>query len=158
MSEWLLSIAGIILLSVLCEFILPEGQINRYIRGIFAFITIFVIIAPLPKLFNKEMDFSNFLSSYDIELQEDYLYEINLSKLNALQNDIISELENRGIENVKISYSANVENMYIFEITADLRDMSFSENSMNTQKAKDEITKVIKSISIFKNVEIAYLE
>ena len=158
MSEWLLSIAGIILLSVLCEFILPEGQINRYIRGIFAFITIFVIIAPLPKLFNKEMDFSNFLSSYDIELQEDYLYEINLSKLNALQNDIINELENRGIENVKISYSANVENMYIFEITADLRDMSFSENSMNTQKAKDEITKVIKSISIFKNVEIAYLE
>ena len=158
MSEWLLSIAGIILLSVLCEFILPEGQINRYIRGIFAFITIFVIIAPLPKLFNKEMDFSNFLSSYDIELQEDYLYEINLSKLNALQNDIISELENRGIENVKISYSANVEKMYIFEITADLRDMSFSENSMNTQKAKDEITKVIKSISIFKNVEIAYLE
>ncbi len=158
MSEWLLSIAGIILLSVLCEFILPEGQINRYIRGIFAFITIFVIIAPLPKLFNKEMDFSNFLSSYDIELQEDYLYEINLSKLNALQNDIISELENRGIENVKISYSANVENMDIFEITADLRDMSFSENSMNTQKAKDEITKVIKSISIFKNVEIAYLE
>lgn len=158
MSEWLLSIAGIILLSVLCEFILPEGQINRYIRGIFAFITIFVIIAPLPKLFNKEMDFSNFLSSYDIELQEDYLYEINLSKLNALQNDIINELENRGIENVKISYSANVENMDIFEITADLRDMSFSGNSMNTQKAKDEITEVIKSISIFKNVEIAYLE
>ena len=158
MSEWLLSIAGIILLSVLCEFILPEGQINRYIRGIFAFITIFVIIAPLPKLFNKEMDFSNFLSSYDIELQEDYLYEINLSKLNALQNDIINELENRGIENVKISYSANVENMDIFEITADLRDMSFSENSMNTQKAKDEIMEVIKSISIFKNVEIAYLE
>lgn len=158
MSEWLLSIAGIILLSVLCEFILPEGQINRYIRGIFAFITIFVIISPLPKLLNKEMDFSSFLSSYEIELQEDYLYEINMAKLNALQNDIVDELENRGIENIKITFSADVENMEIYEISVDLRDMAFSGNFTNKEKAKEEIEEVIYSISAFSGVNISYLE
>ena len=158
MTEWLLSITGIILLSVIVEFILPEGQINRYIRGIFGFITIFVIIAPLPKLFNKEMDFSNFLSSYDIELQEDYLYEINLSKLNALQSDIVAELEKKGIENVKITYSADVENMEIFEISVDLRDMSFLNSSMNKEKAKEEIESTIRSVAAFKNVLISFID
>ena len=75
MSEWLLSIAGIILLSVLCEFILPEGQINRYIRGIFAFITIFVIISPLPKLLNKEMVVLNLYKLYNLP-QYDHLYDL----------------------------------------------------------------------------------
>ncbi len=158
MSEWLLSIAGIILLSVLCEFILPEGQINRYIRGIFSFITIFVIIAPLPSLLNKEMDFSNFLASYKIELQDDYLYQINLSKLNAVQSDIINKISAQGVENFKITYSADVENLEVYEITVDLRDVSFSGSIKNTQELKECVEDLVLNVAYFKNASIIFLE
>ena len=58
LSGWVLSIAGVISLSVIVELILPEGQLNKYIRGIFSFIIILVIIAPLPSLGGKNFSFS----------------------------------------------------------------------------------------------------
>ena len=59
-SAWLLSITGVILLSVLAEFVLPEGQMNKYTKVIFSFVILLVIIMPLPKLFGKDFDISKF--------------------------------------------------------------------------------------------------
>ena len=56
LSNWILSIAGIICLSVVLELILPEGQLNRYIRGVFSFIVVLVILLPIPKLLNKNFN------------------------------------------------------------------------------------------------------
>ena len=49
-SVWVLSIAGICVLSVLVELVLPEGQTRKYIKAIFSFFVIVVIVAPLPKI------------------------------------------------------------------------------------------------------------
>jgi stage III sporulation protein AF len=61
-SQWLLSITGVVLLSVLAEFVLPEGQINKYTKVIFSFVVLLVVIMPLPKLFGKDIDISHFFS------------------------------------------------------------------------------------------------
>lgn len=157
-SAWLLSITGVIILSVLCEFILPEGQINRYTRVIFAFVTLFVIISPLPSLLNKEIDFS--FPSYDYTLQDDYLYEINLNKLNAIQSDLQSEMENAGIYNIKISIGANAysENLEIYSIYVELCDISFSADfeNKNIQEAKRVVEEIIGNIALLQDVPISY--
>ena len=158
MTEWLLSITGIILLSVLCEFVLPEGQINRYIRGIFAFFTIFVIISPLPKILNLDIDFSNYLSSYNIELQEDYLNEINRSKLDAYLKDINLSLQEKGIKNVKIMVKTDEKNIKIYEILVDLREMSFSDSGLNKESVKEIIREEIENIQKFKNKNVVFQE
>lgn len=158
MTEWLLSITGIILLSVLCEFVLPEGQINRYIRGIFAFFTIFVIISPLPKILNLDIDFSNYLSSYNIELQEDYLNEINRSKLDAYLKDINLSLQEKGIKNVKIMVKTDEKNIKIYEILVDLREMSFSDSGLNKESVKEIIIEEIENIQKFKNKNVVFQE
>ena len=80
-SSWLLSIAGVILLSVLAELILPEGQMNKYTKVIFSFVVLLVIILPLPKLFGKDFNLEKFFNYGENILQEDYLYQINLDKL-----------------------------------------------------------------------------
>ena len=41
-SSWLLSVAGIIILGVLCEMILPDGQMNKYVKVIFSFAVLLV--------------------------------------------------------------------------------------------------------------------
>ena len=157
-SAWLLSITGVILLSVLCEFVLPEGQINRYTRVIFSFVTIFVIISPLPSLLNKEIDFS--FPNYDYTLQEDYLYEINLNKLDAIQSDLKKEIEEAGIYNVKISISANAysENLEIYSIYVELCDISFSSDFENKNKseARRKIEEIISYMPALKDVPITY--
>ena len=71
-SSWLLSIAGVVILSVLSELVLPEGQMNKYTKVIFSFAILLVIIMPLPKLFGKNFDITKFFGQQN-ELQEDYL-------------------------------------------------------------------------------------
>ena len=57
LSAWVMSIAGIICISVLVELVIPNGQMNKYIKGIFSFIVLLVIISPIPMLLGKEFDF-----------------------------------------------------------------------------------------------------
>ena len=73
LSNWILSIAGIICLSVVVELILPDGQMNRYIKGIFSFIVVLVILLPIPKLLNKNFNISDILDGSGIEADQDYL-------------------------------------------------------------------------------------
>ena len=87
-STWVLSIAGIICISVLLELVMPEGQMNKYIKNIFSFVIILVIVLPLPKLMNKNIDLSSMFQYQEIQLQEDFLEEINGSKLSSLQKTI----------------------------------------------------------------------
>ena len=62
-SSWLLGIACVVIMSVLAEFVLPEGQINKYIKVIFSFFILLVIIMPLPKLFGKDFNINDYFTS-----------------------------------------------------------------------------------------------
>ena len=136
LSKWILSIAGIICLSVLIELILPSGQMNRYIKGILSFIIVLVIILPLPKLVNQ-----------NIEVDEDYLYQLNLDKLNALQKQIEDKITSYGYKNVSIYISADIfdKKMQIKTINVDLSHLVITENAEHNDilKIKKDISKII---------------
>ena len=81
LSSWIISIAGIICISVIIELILPEGNMNKYIKGILSFIIVLVIIMPLPKLLKTEVNFDKIFDyNKNISVDEDYLYQLNLYK------------------------------------------------------------------------------
>ena len=52
LSAWVLSIVGIVVLTLMVDIIIPEGKTGKYIKGVFAMLTVFVIAMPLPKIFN----------------------------------------------------------------------------------------------------------
>lgn len=71
MTEWLMSIVGVVAIGVLLDILLPSGEINKYIKGVFGIVVVFVIIIPLPKLVKG--DFLNFFdASQEIEIDEGY--------------------------------------------------------------------------------------
>lgn len=159
-SAWLLSIVGVVLLSVLAEFVLPEGQINKYTKVIFSFFVLLTIILPLPKLFGKEFDLSQYFSQG--QLQEDYLYQVNLDKLTALNKDISKQIESQGLNNVVVSINANImsENLEIFSVYVDLCDIEYTEKfgSNDITQAKTKILSILKSFSLLENVEVNFSE
>lgn len=161
-SSWLLSIAGVIILSVLAEFVLPDGQINRYIKVIFSFVTLLVIILPLPNLFGKEFDLSKFFGSESENLQENYLYQLNLDKLTALQKDITDDISKSGLKNVKVSINANIleEDLKILSIYVDLCEIEYADNfeNKNIQTAKTVIREILDDYSILNGVEVQFNE
>lgn len=151
-SSWILSIAGVIILSVLTELILPEGQMNKYIKTIFSFIIVLTIIIPIPKLLKSENLKLSFYTS-DIELQEDFLYQNNINKISKLEEEITEILKEKGYEKITLSINANIfASPYIIEgVYIDLSSLVIKQNKEHKDiiEVKVEIKKVVqKYISI----------
>lgn len=150
LSNWILSIAGIICVSVIVELILPDGQMNRYIKGIFSFIIILVVIMPIPKLLNRDLDFSNIFDSSGYEIDSDYLYQVNLDKMNSVKNEIEKQIEKRGYLNVVVSINCDIfdNSMQYKSIFVDLSDLVISGQAEhnNISKIKKDISSIIMAI------------
>lgn len=150
LSNWILSIAGIICVSVIVELILPDGQMNRYIKGIFSFIIILVVIMPIPKLLNRDLDFSNIFDNSGYEIDSDYLYQVNLDKMNSVKNEIENQIEKRGYLNVVVSINCDIfdNSMQYKSIFVDLSDLVISGQAEhnNISKIKKDISSIIMAI------------
>ena len=105
-SSYILSIAGVVLISIIVDFAMPDGSMNKYIKSIMGFFIIAVIISPLPSLL-KTNDFSSFFDTAGYELQEDYLYKLNESKVDVLTNEIKTMLNGEGYQNVELEIKQN---------------------------------------------------
>lgn len=150
LSNWILSIAGIICVSVIVELILPDGQMNRYIKGIFSFIIILVVIMPIPKLLNRDFNFSNIFDNSGYEINSDYLYQVNLDKMNSVKNEIENQIEKRGYLNVVVSINCDIfdNSMQYKSIFVDLSDLVISGQAEhnNISKIKKDISNIIMAI------------
>ena len=129
-TSWLLSIAGVSILSVLVDVILPSGQTNKFIKGIFAFCMVFVIISPIPKLINSDFKFDNIINVEDITIDKEFIYQSNRDKLNLTKAQIESELNEIGISEITVSVNGDIfsENMKIENVFVDLSEMVINEN------------------------------
>lgn len=155
-SSWLLSIAGVIVLSVLAEFVLPDGQMNKYVKVIFSFVILFVIVLPLPSVFGREFDFSKFIDT-DTNLQEEYLEQVNLDKLTVISKELNKKVFEAGIENVEITINANIfsETLQIYGVNADITSM---KTDVDKSTAKATIIKIVDSFVELSNVEVSFNE
>lgn len=161
-SAWLLSIAGVVILSVLAEFVLPEGQMNKYTKVIFSFVILLAIILPLPKVLGKDFDISKFLGGSKDTLQEEYLEQINLDKLTVISEGVNTKICECGLLGVVVSINANIfsEKLEIYGILVDLRKIEFGKGfeSRDMTKAKATIVQIINQFPQLEGVEVKYNE
>lgn len=148
-SSWILSIAGIVIISVIVELILPDGSLNKYIRSIFSFFVVLVIIAPLPSLVGKQFSFSEITSEQEFSLQEDYLFQLNVYKTEALQEELSLAVQDAGYENVSVSVSCDnyATSFSIESIYVELENLVITDKAEHTNiiDIEGEILKLIQS-------------
>ena len=78
MSIWITSIVGVVTLGVLLDIIVPEGEINKYIKAVFALVTVLVIVAPLPRLIEADFDIGNlFNEPGEMQTDESFLQQVD---------------------------------------------------------------------------------
>lgn len=148
-SSWILSIAGVVCLSTIVELILPSGQMNRYIKAIFSFIIIFVIIMPIPKLLKMNINLDKNFIEQEIPVQEDYLYQLNLNKLMKIKEETEEELQVKGYKNVIVSLNADifVEKIEIKSINVDITRLVISDKLSHTSivDVRRDIAKIVQN-------------
>ncbi len=158
-SAWVLSIAGVCVLSVLVELVLPEGKTQKYIKTVFSFFVIIVIIAPLPKLAKSDFSLDSIIAGDNVELQEDFIYQINRDKLDAISQDIESDLNQQGIRGVQVLVSANIftSNLEIEAVFVDLFEMVITQESQHIN-THETIKRTVKKYVDIKEENIVFNE
>lgn len=102
-----MSIVGVVAIGVLLDILLPSGEINKYIKGVFGIVVVFVIIIPLPKLVKG--DFLNFFdASQEIEIDEGYYSDALKRRNEEREKATLSYLKAvYPIKSVDIDYADN---------------------------------------------------
>ena len=111
-SSWVLSIVGIVILTLIVDIILPEGQTNKYIKSVFAVITVFVIALPIPSLFNGDIDIGGVLKNEQAGVIDTaFIENLMQERASVVKDELLKEYKANGIDNVEveISYKADVK-------------------------------------------------
>ena len=148
-----MAVAGICVLGVLVDLVLPSGQTKKYIKGIFAFIVVFVIISPIPSLLNKEFSVDDIFEEDAIVIQEDFIYQINSDRLENVENMIKFDLKEQGVENVEIILSANIftNEMVVDAVFVDLSQVVLNEKTEHIDINELVAKSILKYVSVKKD-------
>lgn len=104
MRQWVFSVAGIAVLSVLADVILPNGQTRKYVKTVIGVVVTMVLAQPVLNL--SEMRWSG-LEQSEILPQQQYLKYV--SAKNSDEYSLQVALENAGFSHPKVSFSAKTQ-------------------------------------------------
>ena len=157
MSGYILSILGIVLLGIIIDIIIPNGNINKYIKSIYAIFVVAVIISPLTKVLNCEHDFS--IKYDDFEISQELLNYIYNARVDNLEEDIMNILESNGISGIVININFSSENneLSYHSCLVDIKNMVISSDKQHIN-SYEYITRVISETTGLQDKEIIFNE
>ncbi len=96
MAEWVLSVAGIAILSVICDVILPEGETRKYIRTVFGIAVTLVIVQPVVVLLSGNTAWDSPVQQQP--LQQSYVESVSVRQEEQNVRQLKEALSAKGIE------------------------------------------------------------
>ena len=161
MGAWIMSVVSVIVLTVLLELFMSEGETKKYIKGIMSVIVIGVVIAPLPGRLKKDIKLEDvFADQSDKHIREDkdYLYRIYVAQYAEKEKFIEKYLEERGIANAKVKI-----NIYQFDdrievlnvlVSLEMAVITTTDKNININDTVYEA--ISKAVSISRELVIIY--
>lgn len=138
--SWVLGVVGVVILSVLVDIVLPEGQMNKYIKGIFAILLIYMLLSPVVALVNKDIDINNLLqfNSFGYEENSAYIQSINTDRLEISRDAIKSALKSEGYNLINIVIFSAENNINLVDYTV------VEINGTLTEEDEERIKAIVK--------------
>jgi hypothetical protein len=93
MTAWLLPIIGVVIVGVLVELVSGDTRMGKFVRSIYSFIILFVIVQPIPKLLNEKV---NFFENSAVAVNGELLEQINSGVTVAKQKQVENLLTDLG--------------------------------------------------------------
>lgn len=91
MAQWVITVAAVAILSVLCDVILPEGQTRKYVKTVFGVVVTLVIVQPLIGLVTDNDSWFSFNSGEYDDVQQQYIESVD-ARQNANAADSVKKL------------------------------------------------------------------
>lgn len=133
MAQWLLGLVGVAFISVILDVVMPAGSTKKVIQCVFAIFSIYVIIAPLPKLFAST---ETVVTETGVELDGSFLFSVNSETVSAWEKSIVNRAEESGISGVSVIIWADLSNNEVRakKVYVDFTNVVLSEDRQNINK------------------------
>jgi len=158
-SVWITSILAVVVIGVVADLLLHGNRMHKFIRGVFGFVTLFIIVSPLPSLIKNGFDFDNMFDfGGSFELDQGYLDIINARKIRLLEQGVEDLLETKGVLDAKVKLTATVDGVEIkvSQASVDLSNSVINGNLDNINKYDFVISAVAQALNIDKSQVNAY--
>ncbi|MGI6701653.1 MAG: stage III sporulation protein AF [Christensenellales bacterium] len=154
MGAWLVSVAAVVALSVLLDIVVPEGETNKYIKGIFALITVFVIIAPVITFIERDYSIEDLFTA-NTALNDAFIRQTE-SDLSEIKNDAIEKaLSDIGYKDTSVRIYLNYDNKIDF-VTVDINNLSIDKDKPHININNDIKSIVANFLNIDKEKVVIY--
>ena len=131
---------------------MPDGEMNKYVKGVFSIIALCVILSPIPKFFKNDFNVGDlFYDSSAISVDADFLDATNKQIKNQYENTLIVKLKDAGFDNVKVEilYDVSNYNFHIKKVIIDISNMVINTNMAHINK----YTEIVDITKKYLNVE-----
>lgn len=137
MKQWILSVAGVAVLSVLCEIILPSGKTKKYVKTVMGVVVTLALAQPLFSLFGTVSQ-GNVLEK-EISPQRQYLNYVQNTQAQDVQN-LQNALQVAGFSNAEVAFdTANLR--YVANLRQNFSDeqLQKAQNAARLAKVKYKV-------------------
>ncbi len=149
-SAWIMSILGIVIIGTLIDLILPSGRISKYIKSIFATVTVLVIVTPIPSLIKNNFNVENGnLIAPEFTLDENYIAFADGIKMRYLAKGVEEKLAEDGLRGVSVEIDGKFDNnnsLIINFVKVNLQNLVIDEDKQHINKyelIRDSVTKYL---------------
>ncbi len=134
MARYILSILGIVVAGIFIDIIVPNGNINKYIKSIYSIFVVAVLITPIVKFISKKDIYT--LQYEDYQINEKLMNYINNQTVKGMQDRIVNKLEQEGFSgiDIKINFSLNNNEITLNSCEVNLKNLSISADKQNINK------------------------
>ena len=102
MRSYISSILGAVILGIVIEVALPNGQTRKYIKGMYSIFVVFILLTPIVNLVNNDFDLYKFIDNSAVSVNEDYIDYITKARAEQLSQYLEQKLDMEGMKNVEI--------------------------------------------------------
>lgn len=142
MENWAISVVGTVLLTVLADVILPDGQTNKYVKTALSVVVILAMLAPVVKIADGSLSFVSDDKQY--QAQSQYLYMVEQKQESEIEQRLISELAKSGYKNCIVEAEATLDEqgLAIDKISVNLKNAVIPDGMSNILVTED-ITDIV---------------
>lgn len=138
MTGWIMSIVGVVVIGVLIDVLTPEGESNKYIKGIYALIVVLVIASPIAKALKSDIDFSKYFDQ-TFDTDSAFVDSVNDDRKQSDEQKITIYLKNCGYDGANVVIFQSTSNIY--EI--DRVNVDITLCSQTKEECEEEIKKIV---------------
>ena len=155
-KTWCEGIIIAVVISIIIESILPEGNNKKYVKVVIGIYIIFTILNPILGRIDNNIDFENILDVPTIEtasIDEENIKELYSKGIEATLKENIEGEFGYVVSNVNITYDENYENIKSISLSLKengvdkIEKVEIGSNTENNNQNMEEYEEVIKYIS-----------